>query len=94
MWWIIGISIWLIWGALVARIMFLDWKACWPNSYKDHWDYLSFFYVISFIIPPIMNVAIIVTGDILKAWPLFKEDVKRVFEYMGEWFKDNVDWKW
>lgn len=92
--WILFMVIWLSTGALTARLMFYDWKATWPNSYHDHWNYLGFLYAFNLIVWPVFLIAMLIQGDLTNGWPLFKKDIKKYFGFIGKWFKENIDWKW
>jgi len=87
MWWIFGISIWLALGVVSCSLYKIDWNIMFPD---EGWDfkYLWLMYVLSMIIPPITIICIIIVSvDINKTMKIF-------FGYIGDWFKDNINWKW
>lgn len=87
MWWIFGISIWIALGVVACSLYKIDWNIIFPDS---EWDfkYMYIIYILCMIIPPITIMSlIIVSVDRNKMMKIF-------FGYIGDWFKDNINWKW
>lgn len=88
MWWVLGISIWLILGLCVCYLQKIEWNIKYPDSGWD-WDCITGLYVACMLVPPIALAAIVIS-EVNHVPEMFKI----FFNNIGGWFKDHIDWKW
>ena len=87
MWWILGLTIWVACAVFTAYVYKVDWNCKFPGSGWD-WDYLGWFALVGIAVWPITLMVIIAESRHKK------EIFKIIFEPIGEWFNDHIDWRW
>ena len=89
MWWIFGLTIWIACAACTVYLYKIDWNLQFPNIWCGwEWKYLGFIAIMSVVIWPVVLVAITITAHDLTG------TIKTFFKPIGQWFKDNISWRW
>ena len=84
---------WLAIGAFTAMLFAIDWEIQFGDG--DWFEHLWPIYITSFIFPMLLLPMYILDGDNrAETFKVIGKFIKPAFEYIGQWFKDNINWKW